>query len=359
MQSDNLIVIASAGSGKTTTAVRTACEDQTSRTALITYTLNGQEELRKRAIRTYGSIPSNVKIYTWYSFVMGHLVRPYQNHLHERRVDTINFERPGIARRRFKKTDAGFYFSTPNRLWSDRVTDFACRLIEETDALPLKRLEALFDRIVIDEAQDLAGWDLEIVRYLLDSSTEVVLVGDHRQATFATNNNPKNSKYRGESIIELFTKWHEEGLSEIKFDCISHRCVALICAFADTFFPELPPTTSLNKTETDHDGLFIVRAKDAQRYFETFAPQTLQWSKTGSARLGNPLNFGEAKGMTFKRVMIYPHANLLKYLQTGTMELHGESKTKSYVAVTRARHSVAIVVPDSFKPAIHNFYELK
>jgi DNA helicase-2/ATP-dependent DNA helicase PcrA len=61
--------------------------------------------------------------------------------------------------------------------------------------------------------------------------------------------------------------------------------------------------------------------------------------------------------MTFERVLIYPHAKFQKFLKTGRMELDGQSKTKTYVAVTRARQSVAIVVPDNFAPKVGSFFE--
>ena len=65
--------------------------------------------------------------------------------------------------------------------------------------------------------------------------------------------------------------------------------------------------------------------------------------------IGAPLNFGESKGMSFNRVLIYPHGPLLKYLKSGKLEDAGKELAKLYVAVTRARQSVAFVVPS--KPA--------
>ena len=59
------------------------------------------------------------------------------------------------------------------------------------------------------------------------------------------------------------------------------------------------------------------------------------------------LNFGEAKGMTFERTVIYPHNKLMKFLRTGNLEDAGAAIAKIYVGVTRARQSVAFVVPDS------------
>lgn len=357
-QSDDCIVLAAAGSGKTTTAAKLACEDTVKRTALITYTLNGRRELEARAYRELGAVPPHVTISTWYSFVLTHFVRPYQNHLHERRVDTINFDRAPVARRRFRKNQvAGYFFSAPNRIWSDRATDFACQLIDATDGLPLNRVQGVFDRIIVDEAQDLAGWDLELLEHLLNSTVEVALIGDHRQATFLTNDNPKNRQFAGEKIIDKFAEWERGGLVQIEHQSHSHRCVQEICDFADQFFPDCRPTTSRNEETTGHDGVFLVRRGDVERYFDTFAPQALQWSKAGGPRIGDPLNFGDSKGMTFQRVLIYPHGKLLAFLKSGKMVLEGQSKTKTYVSVTRARQSVAIVVPDNFAPKIGEFFE--
>lgn len=356
MPSDNLIVVATAGSGKTTKAVRLACEDKSKRTALVTYTNNGLDELRTRAYRSYRHIPSHVDIATWYSFVLKELVRPYRNHLYSERVDTINFERAGLARRRFSKGCSGYYFSSAHRMWSDRVTDFAVRIIDETSALPLKRLAAIYDRILIDEAQDLAGWDLELIQRLLGTDIEVILVGDNRQTTFSTNHNPKHKKFRGEAIVKLFDLWEKKGLAKLNYSNTSHRCCGEVCDFANRFFPDLPATVSSVKAKTEHDGAFLVKQSDEKLYYTKFEPQTLQYKRSGKERLGSPLNFGEAKGMTFDRVMIYPHAKLKDFLKSGTMTLSGESKTKSYVAVTRARHSVAFVVPDDFVSEFCDFY---
>jgi len=357
-QSDDRVVLAAAGSGKTTTAVKLACENAEKRTALITYTLNGRSELEARAYREFGAVPSHVTISTWYSFVLTHFIRPYQNHLHERRVDTINFERAPTSRRRFRKGQVeGYYFSSPKRIWSDRATDFACNVVDKTGGLPIGRLQGIFDRIIVDEAQDLAGWDLELIEHLLQSDVEVALIGDHRQATFSTNDNPKNRQFAGEKIIEKFAGWERGGLVMIEHQSHSHRCVQGICDFADQFFPDCEPTTSYNEEVTGHDGVCLVRQGDVERYFEAFAPQTLQWSKAGEGRVGNLLNFGDSKGMTFERVLIYPHAKFQRFLKTGHMELEGQSKTKTYVAVTRARQSVAIVVPDNFVPKVGAIFE--
>lgn len=346
----NRIVLASAGSGKTSEIVREACGGYPVRSALITYTLNGRGELSDKAYEYFGAIPPNVSIGTWYSFVLTHFVRPYQNHLYAPRISTINFNRIPDHLRRIKKTDTPrFFFSSTGRIWRDRVTDFACQVIDRTGGLPLQRIERIFKRIYIDEAQDLSGWDLELVAHLLRCATEIVLVGDHRQATYSTNDNPKNKPYGGQNIVKKFDEWERAGLVQIKYLAVSHRCNQAICDFSDRLFPACPKAKSLNEVVTGHDGVFLLADDDLARYCEMFGPQPLRYSKATAVMHGKPLNFGEAKGMTFDRTVIYPHGPFQKFIKTGHLELAGQSLTRTYVALTRARYSVAIVVPNGFK----------
>jgi DNA helicase-2/ATP-dependent DNA helicase PcrA len=55
------------------------------------------------------------------------------------------------------------------------------------------------------------------------------------------------------------------------------------------------------------------------------------------------MNFGEAKGLSFDRVLIYPHRPATKWLRTGDPKHIKGSNTKLYVGITRARQSVAFV----------------
>ena len=55
------------------------------------------------------------------------------------------------------------------------------------------------------------------------------------------------------------------------------------------------------------------------------------------------LNFGDAKGLEFDRVLIIPHGPIKKYLKSGDVNNVKGSLSKFYVAVTRARYSVAFL----------------
>ena len=52
---------------------------------------------------------------------------------------------------------------------------------------------------------------------------------------------------------------------------------------------------------------------------------------------------GKSKGLTYDRVLIYPTADMLKWIENHSMQLASKTKSKFYVALTRARYSVAVI----------------
>lgn len=68
------------------------------------------------------------------------------------------------------------------------------------------------------------------------------------------------------------------------------------------------------------------------------------WAKRTKTADNYPaMNFGESKGLSFDRVLIYPTDPIKKWLQNHSSELAPTSRSKLYVAITRARYSVAFV----------------
>ena len=346
MPLDNRIVVAAAGSGKTTMIVDEACDAVTCRSALVTYTRNSASEIRDKAYKKLGYIPKHVSISTWYAFLLRHFLRPYQNCLYAKRISRIWFVEGQSPIGPPSSDIKRYYFGRPGQIYSDKASKFACQVIEETRGLPLRRFEQIFDRLYIDESQDLRAYDLELIELLMKSSVHVTLVGDHRQATYSTNNAPKHIRYARAKIVDKFKEWEAAGLCRVDSECCSHRCTQAICDFADQFFPESPKTVSRNKTVTEHDGVFVVPYSQANAYIRNYCPQVLRYNKTVDVP-GDSINFGASKGMEFERTLIFPHKKLERFLATGNLKHAGNDLGKIYVAITRARQSAAFVVPDS------------
>lgn len=362
MPSENKILIASAGSGKTTTIVERAGAETDQAALLVTYTVNGRDELLNKAYEVYGHVPPHLTIMTWFSFLLVHMVRPYQNQLETsgQRVNGIHFNN-GISAKYSKASDiVAHYFSNPGRIYRDKVAKFACEVNRHTSGKPIIRLETIFSSVYFDESQDFAGYDLDIIELLLRSKIQTTLVGDPRQATYITNNGPKYKKFRGAAIVDMFLVWEKRSLCEIEYHNHSHRCVQSICDFADRFHSIDEPTVSKNEVVTGHDGVFAIRRGDVGNYIERFecVPQVLRYSRGTKNLPGRPINFGESKGMTFERVLIFPHGPLAKYMRSGDIKDVKNSIEKVYVAITRARQSVGIVVDDGYAGNVVPVFEL-
>jgi DNA helicase II / ATP-dependent DNA helicase PcrA len=343
MPSVSRIVIAAAGGGKTTRVVNQALGAETGITALVTYTRNNVREIQLKMHERSRAIPPHVEVISWYTFLLHELARPYQSAMHPRRMDGI-FWTEGKSVIYAKETDvSAHYFSDSRLIYSDKISKFICACDAKSGGAVMRRLRQRFAHIIIDEIQDMAGYDLELLELMLKSNVRVTFVGDHRQATFATNNAQKNKAFRGPAIIKKFEKWKKAGLVSIDYECETHRCSQALADLGDSFFPAEPKTKSLNDTITGHDGVFLVRSADVDAYVRQFAPQVLRYSAATKCDPFEAMNFGESKGLTFERVLIYPHGLATKWLKTGSLVHVEKSAAKMYVASTRARYSVAFV----------------
>jgi len=202
----------------------------------------------------------------------------------------------------------------------------------------------IYSHIFIDEVQDLAGYDLELLKLLFKASSNTILVGDPRQGTYSTNSSAKNKKFKKAAIINFF----EVDSLGIETDTTSlttnYRCNEAICNLSNKLFKDLPPTTSGNSDTTTHDGVFLVKPDDVNEYLKIYSPVQLRENIKAEVNENyRVMNFGESKGLSFDRVLIYPTNPILKWLADNDSELAPTSRSKLYVALTRARYSVGII----------------
>lgn len=171
----------------------------------------------------------------------------------------------------------------------------------------MNRLSRVYSHIFIDEVQDMAGYDLDIIETLMYSDIEVICVGDNKQATFKTNTSIRNKSKSGTKIWDFFQKLISEDVVEVQKNLISRRFNQEICSFANMVYPnENNIGTSMNE-KTDHDGVILINTNDVQKYYNYYRPIVLKYDKKTSTDDYPSFNFGECKGMTFERVLIYPN----------------------------------------------------
>jgi superfamily I DNA/RNA helicase len=224
------------------------------------------------------------------------------------------------------------------------VADFAVKVNKATDGAAMRRLEDIYDVLLVDEVQDLVGYDLDVLDFLLrGSAITVKMVGDPRQHTYATNQNNRNKKYRGAGLFDWLNE--RPTICELETRNVSRRCNQAICDFADALYPGLPTTRSSNEEVTRPTGIIMLSSAEVPAHVAACKPIVLRWD-TRTDTLGlDAINFGVSKGSTHGHILIFPTGPMKVFLEDGDPSaLADGARSKLYVGITRAKHSVAFVV---------------
>lgn len=357
----NSVYLASAGSGKTTLLVRKACEvPSTEYVLMLTYTDSNEQEIRNKFYKENdGIIPKNVFIMTWFSFLLRHLIKPYQDYVTDDDFDIkglvfpnndVNVKNKQQKFRRIRKTNwKQYYFTKNQRILSEKISELAFECNDKSKDLPIERLTNIFDNIYIDEVQDLAGYDLELIRLFFLSKSKVVLAGDPRQTIYLTNHNAKNPNYREGKILDYLNDCKQlKNKYSIDTNTLNHswRCCKEICNYASMLSPNFPQMNTNLDYQEHNCGVFLVKQSDCMSFVEQNENvMQLRWSKTNKKVIGNKgcKNFGDSKGQTFDSVLIYPTKEMAEWIENHNTQLKTETRNKFYVAVTRAKYIVGIV----------------
>lgn len=375
---NNKLIIAAAGSGKTTFLINEAMKFKDDKILITTYTEANEAEIKKKIVKKHKSIPSHITIQTWFSFLIQHGVKPYQgtfnasmfeNDVHG--LDLVSKKSAGKFDRNGKQVISNghplywaeenfqkHYFNSKWKIYSDKLSKFVFNSDESSQGEVISRISRIYSQIYIDEVQDLAGYDLELIKCLFKSSSKITLVGDPRQVTYLTHNEAKHNQY-SDGKIKQFLEEKCKSLITGNIDetslLASHRNNKEICDFSSKLYPDLPVTTACNCPEcrinsSVHNGIFLIREADQEKYLSTHNPVQLRWNVNVNADTNySVLTFGESKGKTIDRVLIYPTVEMKKWMNDNSLELKSGTRAKFYVGITRAKYSVGIVCDDEIE----------
>ncbi|OPF71576.1 DNA helicase II [Streptomyces antioxidans] len=344
MQShNNRAIIAAAGSRKTQHIIDQVLGDPTKRVLVTTYTNENLNQIVNRLSAGTGLLPSHVTVMGWFTFLMNQCARPYQSYvLNDIGVmGGLNFlgQRSRFAR---KDNPTRYYLDSSRAVYRNEVAALADEANRRSGGKVVDRLAGMYDHIYVDEIQDMAGYDLELLDALLKSPIGLTMVGDPRQATFSTNTAQKNKQYKGSRIVDWFSERTNVCVIDSRVE--SYRCGQGICDFADDLYPELPRTISMNNEITGHDGIFRIKRSEVQEYMEKYSPTVLRWDRLTNTLGLDAMNMGASKGSTYDRVLIFPTTPMINYYSARDFNQLKE-RAKFYVAVTRAKYSTTFVIP--------------
>lgn len=344
----NRVILAPAGGRKTQSIINMCQMGEESRKRLVvTFTTTGQKVIEDRLWEN-GCRSLNTEVLGWYAFLLQHFIYPYVYDLYPGQTAKGLHFVEGTDPTRYKK-GVKRYFDDSGAVYSNNIGKLALDIAKSSGGACIERLQGIYHEIYFDEVQDLGGNDLDILELLMKSKLQITAVGDVRQSILRTSRTDrKNSKFDGLQKKIWFEKMGSQGLCEIKEITTTWRCNQRIIDFADSVLPielDFPGTKSEQIKETDHDGVFVVNWENIEEYLSRYSPECYRYNVKIKILEGTEaINFGLCKGKTVKRVLIYPTTGMKNFLKNPEAKLKDKTASLFYVAITRAIHSVAIVV---------------
>lgn len=311
---NNKLIIAAAGSGKTTYLVQEALNHSDESVLVTTYTLSNEASIRQKILAHNNCIPKNITIQTWFSFLLQHGVRPYQGSLNDILFDEnirgmllVN-QQSGVKYKNRKGTPVYFsenkeferhYFTKDRKIYSDKISKFIVKCNQKSDNAVIDRVSRIYDCIFIDEVQDLAGYDLDIIKLLFKSTSTILLVGDPRQVTYLTHISRKYDKYKNGKIKDFVENELGSGMKCAVDESTlrsSHRNNQPICDLSSRLYPDLPaatPCSCCNNKTTEHNGVLWVKQADIDIYCHKYDVVQLRWNAKTEVNATKPvMNIG-------------------------------------------------------------------
>lgn len=358
------LYVAAAGAGKTTKIIEEVINVK-EKVLILTYTNDNYNQIISRIKNKIGIIPNNIIVMTWYSFLLKDGVLPYQGIIYKKRIEGIHFEnKPDEKRYYLKKENISYYINVNNnKIYQDKVSDFSVKVNQLTKGSVINRIFKIYSKIYIDEIQDIVGYDLEFIKLLIERGIELIMFGDPRQVTYSTHNAKKYLKYSNGKIVEFFKKEIDQSKIDIdeKTMNISYRNNDIICGFANKIFPEMPGVSFVKESSNEIDCVNIIEKENVEKYLKEYNPIQLRYSKKTQVNNNFTVyNFGESKGLEFDRVLIYPTKDMIGWIKennNSSKPLKDNTRSKFYVAVTRAAKSVTFIVSKNFKSELPKFDE--
>jgi len=367
----NKLILASAGAGKSQLIVNTALKlanDNDKKILILTYTENNQKEILNKICDKNRYLPSNIYIKGWFSFLLEDFIRPYQSCIFEKRISGVFFNKSDPHKingktitGRAEKINGNYnklHYLTKkeDRVHTAYISKLASKINKESGGKPVLRINQIYSSILLDEVQDLVGWDFDLIDKLSElDSISITCVGDFRQTIYTTHIGRKQPKTNTEKL----EKFKNLGF-KLKNLNISWRCLQSICDFADKVHLDegIYEKTNSEIKELpidyiEHNGLFAISSEYINKYLETYKPVILRVNKNSQKQLCEgytTVNYGASKGLGFNRVLIIPTTKQKKFLLGNQNVFDGDktekAKSSLYVAITRAKYSVAFLLDE-------------
>lgn len=333
---DKTVIFAVAGSGKTTHIVKSLSREK--RSLVVTYTIANYENLYRKIIQKFGGDwPENIVLMRYFSFLYSFCYKPFLSD--EIKARGIIYE--DNPNRYARQTDRSYFLTNNGYLYSNRLSF----ILEKKQVISdiQDRIVRYFDEFIVDEVQDIAGRDFNLLEKLMETNVSQLFVGDFYQHTFDTSRDGNVNSKLFESKANYEKRFADKGFIVDNTTLInSWRCSPAICKYiTDNLGIEIHS----NRTEEDDTSILLV--SDPGQIQHIIADQRivkLHYQKGASFGF-NHFNWGETKGEDqHNDVCVYLNKTTAKAYSSGKLlSLKPATRNKLYVAITRAHGNVYFV----------------
>jgi DNA helicase-2/ATP-dependent DNA helicase PcrA len=328
---DKRIILAVAGSGKTTYLVDNIPKDK--RSLLLTYTEANTINLRNNIIKIFNYFPEYITLKTYFSFLYSFCIQPFLKD---------EYKLKGLL----YKQNENMYAKDDKRYLTKKGYLFYNRAAKFLEVKGLyndiqKRLEKYYQYIFIDEIQDFASHDFNLLEKISCANINILYAGDFYQHTFDTSRdgNVKQSLYHNyEQYKKIFDKINivvDETTLKKSYRCSPKTCEYIKKNLNIHIESHGEKSTEIkyitNKTEIDT----IIRNDSIIKLF--YRQHYLYKCRSR--------NWGDCKGENiFNDVcVVLNKISLDYYLKNKLRDLLPQTLNKLYVAISRAHGNVYFV----------------
>lgn len=327
------LIFAVAGSGKTTKILDSIPNNK--RSLIITYTNENLKSLEFSLIKKYGFVPDYVCLQSYFSFLYKFCFRPIFSY--KLQDHSYTWEPPSSFP---SKSNPKHYMTKNHYLYANRVAKF----IIEKNAIEIinKRLEKYFDNLFVDEVQDFAANDFNLLLEITKANIDMLFVGDFYQHTFDTSRD-------GNIRTNLHKKGADAYINEFKKVGVSidkealkktYRCSPAVCEFISK---QIGISIQSNRTD-ETDVVFVDDLETAHELFHDDQKVKLFYQEHAKYSC-NSNNWGKCKGLnTYDDVCVVLNNKTSKHFKDDNLhKLPDSTKNKLYVACSRANGDLYIL----------------
>ena len=171
---DKRVIFAVAGSGKTTLIINSLSLER--RSLIVTYTVENTKNLEISIKNKFGFIPPNITLMTYFTFLYSFCFKPFFGY--KLRPTGIDWEVPNLWETTRDKEDFHHYITKNRLVYANRLAKLL--VVKNTVVDISHRLEKYFDNFFVDEVQDFAANDFNLLMKLASTNVQMLFVADEK-----------------------------------------------------------------------------------------------------------------------------------------------------------------------------------